>query len=194
MRYFPILLLINLIITGCSGKPEPKENNEFESDTIPIGHLEDNFIEVVDMDEPLPDWANKQFDRYRNNYHRLLQVKPTFLEADFNGDGENDVAVFVNNSANDKRGIIFLFRNGQSRIAGGGSNLGNAGDDFNWSDEWKLIEDKIVYESTFTEDGDALGEKEVELNYPAISLRQDEGSGGLIYFKDSSFVWIHQGD
>ena len=163
-------------------------------DTIAIGSLKDGFKSVIDQDEPLPNWADHQFDQMRSRYYRLFQVKPTYLIADFTGDQVEDIALFVNRISDDKGGVIFLFKNDEPVIIGAGNQFGAVGDDFKWADSWTLFDEKVAFEITFKENGNVLGNKEVQLEHPAISIREDEGSGGLIYFNGAEFVWIHQGD
>jgi hypothetical protein len=56
------------------------------------------------------------------------------------------------------------------------------------------VDAKVTQETTFDSEGDVNGSKEVILERPAISIRETEGSGGLIYYDGKKFIWIHQGD
>jgi hypothetical protein len=118
-----------------------------------------------------------------------------FLEADFSGDTKRDVAVWVERKDNGKKGILFFIDGVMDpMIVGAGTELGDAGDDFKWAGIWEIVDAKFTEETTFSEDGDVNGSKPVTLERPAISIREIEGSGGLIYFDGKIFTWIHQGD
>ena len=64
--------------------------------------------------------------------------------------------------------------------------------EFDWVDYWGLVEDKETSETTFTEDGDVLDSKTVNLKNPSIALGKDEVGGGLITYLNGKYVWIHQ--
>ena len=64
--------------------------------------------------------------------------------------------------------------------------------EFDWVDYWGLVEDRETSETTFADDGDVLGSKEVKLQNPSIALGADEVGGGLITFLNGKYVWIHQ--
>ena len=64
--------------------------------------------------------------------------------------------------------------------------------EFNWVDYWGLVEDKEISETSFSEDGDLLGNKDVKLQNLSIVLGADEVGGGLITYLNGKYVWIHQ--
>ena len=65
---------------------------------------------------------------------------------------------------------------------------------FNWVDYWALVEDRETSETTFKEDGDVLGGREVKLQNPSIFVARDEEGGGLITFRNGKYEWVHQAD
>jgi hypothetical protein len=112
------------------------------------------------------------------------------INADFDGDGIIDKAFYKKDNLTS--GIIII--NGQTneefRI---GFNKPFAHfKEFNWVDYWGLVEDRETSETTFSEDGDVLGSKIVNLQNPSIALGADEIGGGLITFINGEYVWIHQ--
>lgn len=144
--------------------------------------------------QELPKWAKQKLNTQESVFIVNDSFSPTFYEADFDGDGKSDIAIAVKNKLkNDKSGIIFYLKNDTYFLAGAANGFGNAGDDFSWVDEWNIFNERKTYQITFKEDGDIDGEEEVLLKNPAISIRQSEGSGGLIYFNGEKFIWIHQG-
>lgn len=144
----------------------------------------------------LPDWAKQQFILLSESFEHSCQLSPNILQYDLNSDGVSDIAMFVTKKSDGKTGILFLI-NGQEKqyfLAGAGNPFGPGDNDYEWADKWRVFEEKVTYEMTFLPNGDIDGTQEVILQNPALSIREDEGSGGLIYYNGSKFVWIHQGD
>jgi hypothetical protein len=148
------------------------------------------FFPVQVFAQDLPNWAEAQLNSAQD-FQQSDFLSPSFFESDFNGDGENDIAMPVVNE--DKFGIAFFLKNDSVFVAGAGKSFGPGGNDFSWADEWEIFDKEKTYQITFKENDDIDGEEEVLLENPAISIRQSEGSGGLIYFNGEKFVWIHQG-
>jgi hypothetical protein len=145
--------------------------------------------------KPLPGYVEEKFKKFSATYSLGDGLPLQFLEADFSGDTKRDVAVWVERKDNGKKGILFFIDGVMDpMIVGAGTELGDAGDDFKWAGIWEIVDAKFTEETTFSEDGDVNGSKPVTLERPAISIREIEGSGGLIYFDGKIFTWIHQGD
>jgi hypothetical protein len=167
---------------------------EEKNPIIELGVIEDDFEDLIDIDE-LPKWATTKYLKYEQNFERSFKLFPSFLEADFTGDGTTDIAIFVSKKSNEKKGVLFLFGDGDKMfLAGAGNSFGSGGDNFEWADYWEVFDQGISQETTFLENGDVDGSREVKLKNAAISIREDEGSGGLIYFNGEKFISIHQGD
>ena len=90
--------------------------------------------------------------------------------------------------------MILFGQSDKSFIIGAGNKFGNGGDDYKWANTWSVFKDKVTYETKFKPDGDVDNAKKITLDRPAIRIREEEGSGGLIYFNGKEFIWIHQGD
>lgn len=167
---------------------------EEKNPPIELGVIEDDFEDLIDIDE-LPKWADPIYSKYKQNFERSYLLKPSFLEEDFTGDGKTDIAIFVSKKLDGKKGILFLLQDGDKMfLAGAGNSFGSGGDNFEWADFWKVFDQRITHETTFLENGDVDGSREIKLKHSAISIREDEGSGGLIYFNGEKFIWIHLGD
>lgn len=148
------------------------------------------FFPVLVYAQDLPYWAEEQLNSAQD-FQQSSFLTPSFLQSDFNGDGKTDIAIPVVND--EKFGIAFFLKDDSVFVAGAGNSFGPGGDNFSWADEWEVFEKEKTYQITFKENGDIDGEEEVLLENPAISIRQSEGSGGLIYFNGEKFIWIHQG-
>jgi hypothetical protein len=132
-------------------------------------------------------------------YEVSSYLKPTFVQADFNGDGKMDIAALVVEKKSRKKGILLIHANtSEYFLFGAGTNFGNGSDDFKWAKGWKLYKNKTAYETTFNSDGDILGSKKINLARKAIYIHDLEdgepNSGGLIYWTGKKYIWIHQGE
>jgi hypothetical protein len=143
----------------------------------------------------IPAWGKENLRKLADRYVLVDHMKPQFLEADFSGDKINDLALSIESKADKKKGIIILFQESdQVHVMGAGTTFGSGGDNFDWANKWETFSKPVTYETTFHENGDVAGSKEIKLERTAISIWEDEGSGGLIYFDGKKFIWIHQGD
>lgn len=159
-----------------------------------LGVVDDDFEDLIDIDK-LPEWAETRYSKYERNFERVYKLFPSFYEEDFTGDGSLDIAIFVSKKSTAKMGILFLLGDTDLMfLAGSGSPFGAGGDNFEWADSWDVFDQSFTHESIFLESGDIGGSRKIKLNNIAISIREDEGSGGLIYHNGEKFIWIHQGD
>lgn len=143
----------------------------------------------------LPTWGQEKLKNFKDRYVLATYINPQFLEADFSGDKNVDLAILIERKTDKKKGILIFF--GQSDklfIIGAGNKFGNGSDDYKWANVWGVFKDNVTYETTFKPDGDVESGKKIKLDRPAITIREEEGSGGLIYFNGKEFIWIHQGD
>lgn len=121
----------------------------------------------------------------------LYNLKDTII-TDFNGDGILDKAFYK--KENEISGSVIKHGNTKEEFRiGFGMNFAFWPDfDCNWVDYWGLVQDKETRETTFTEEGDVLGSREVKLPNPSLFLGADEVGGGLITFLNGKYQWIHQ--
>lgn len=143
----------------------------------------------------MPSWGVERVKKISAKYAVEKYLQPHFLEQDFSGDGVYDLAVLIESKEDRKKGILIMFgKSERSFIVGAGESIGSAGDNFDWAGTWSIYNDLQTFETTFDLAGDVAGSKPIILKHPSIQIRQDEGSGGLIYFDGTKFIWIHQGD
>jgi hypothetical protein len=112
------------------------------------------------------------------------------ITADFNGDGFIDKVIYKKEK--ETSGIIIIHGKTNEQVKIGFGKQFAHMTEFNWIDYWGLVEDKETSETTFTEDGDVLDSKTVNLKNPSIALGKDEVGGGLITYLNGKYVWIHQ--
>jgi hypothetical protein len=121
-------------------------------------------------------------------YDVSFHLTPSYLEGDFNGDGNIDVAVLVKQRATGKLGVAIVHGGmGKATILGAGTAIGNGGDDFEWMDSWQ------VYSKARA--AHAAGETGVlRLRGDALLVSKTEAASALIYWNGNRYVWLQQGD
>jgi len=150
----------------------------------------------------LPVWftntfKNKELDK---KYIIASFLMPSYLQGDFNGDIEQDIAVLVTEKITKSKGILLIHgKTNEHFVFGAGISFGNGEKDFKWADKWMLYTKEIATETQFDkESGDIIGSKTVKLVRPGILIEdyQDGTSltGGIIYWSDKQYIWIHQGE
>lgn len=126
-------------------------------------------------------------------------LKPSFLQADLNGDGTLDVAALVEEKTTQKRGVLLIHgKTGEHFLFGAGTPIGDT-DNFTWADRWSLYKKKLAYETQFDKNsGDITGGREVKLSRPAVLIEDYEDgaalAGGIVYWNGKKYIWIHQGE
>jgi hypothetical protein len=177
-----IYLLILLVLTSCL-----QSSSKQISDTISTS----NYTKVQEVSTEEKD--SKEYNRKQllNDYKKatLYNLIDT-ITADFNGDGILDKAFYKKEK--ETSGIII--KHGQTNEVfkiGFGKPFAEM-KEFDWVDYWGLVEDKETSETTFSDDGDVLGSKEVKLQNPSIAIGESELGGGLITFINGKYVWIYQ--
>jgi len=150
-----------------------------------------------DLEENLPNWIMIEINDLKINKKLKVDrhLNPYYLESDFNGDNHLDIALFVINLDNNKKGILIIHGETlETKLIGAGDTFGNGGDDFSWLKVWKIYRAKVAFETTFTQDFDIAGSKEIQLKNIAISIAPSEGTYNLIVWNGNEYKWIHTGD
>ncbi len=137
---------------------------------------------------------------FKQKYTSAPFVKPSYIEADFNGDKQADVAILIREKKTQKKGIMIVHGKTNAYVVlGAGNTFGAGGDDFSWMDKWQLYTNPTAQETIFNETtGDIIGGKTVRLKHPCVLVAdyEDGGflAGGLIYWNGKKYTWIHQGE
>ncbi|MGN6638878.1 MAG: hypothetical protein ACTHJ8_08195 [Mucilaginibacter sp.] len=150
---------------------------------------------------PYPSWFLKRFkqDNLHLNYSLSNYIKPTYLNADFNGDNIPDVAALIVQRKTNKKGIIIMLaRINKYFILGAGQNFGNGSDNFQWIRKWNIYNKSFAWETVVNKDGDLVGARKIKLSHAAILTSDlidgESNSGGIINWSESKFIWIQQGE
>lgn len=169
--------------------------NQVKEEDIPyLGAAEDDFEDLSEYGS-IPNWALEEWGKHQSVLKQSFEQIPSILTADFTGDGTTDLAIWVADKTTGKEGILFIIReNSATFLIGAGVPIEPGANDDYTEQVWELFTDKNTYEMTITPNGDIGEPKQIKLDHAAISIRETEGSGGLIYLNGEKFIWIHQGD
>lgn len=117
------------------------------------------------------------------------RVNPFYLQADFNGDGEMDTAVLVQEKTTGKQGILVAHIGAAEHyILGAGNPIGNGGDDFSWLDAWQVYPQGEVAKSPYVDAAPPT------LRGDALLVIKLEAASGIIYWTGTEYGWYQQGD
>ncbi len=188
-----IYILTFIILTGCGQtNTENKSNMVLDSTAEQVSDttiLDNNQLaQQTTADEN----QNEEFRKQSlSGFEKATLFKLTdTITADFNGDGFLDKAIYKKEK--ETSGILIIHGKTNAEVKIGFGKQFSHMTELNWVDYWGLVEDKETSETTFSEDGDVLGSKDVKLQNPSIVLGADEVGGGLITYLNGKYVWIHQ--
>ena len=187
-----IYILTILILIGC-GQSKTEQTSNPVSDTL-TAQISDNII-LDNVNAEQSSTEEKQNDENRKQSLSGFEKATLYnltdtITADFNGDGSVDKAFYKKENKNS--GIIILHGQTNEVVKIGFGKQFSHMTEFDWVDYWGLVEDKETSETTFTDEGDVLGAKDIKLQNPSIALGADELGGGLITYINGKYVWIHQ--
>ena len=151
-----------------------------------------------------PAWFSNAFEHHKLGDQLELKtfLSPGYLEADFNGDGVNDITATVIEKKSKKIGLIIIYgKTNEYMIFGAGKKIGKPGfdesDNLDWIRGWEVFKHSFAYETKF-DNGDIVGSIKRKLNHKAISIWSVEDgeplAGGIITFTGKKYIWIHQGE
>ena len=135
-----------------------------------------------------PFWAEQSWTKLaaESTLQISTRINPFVWRGDFNGDGFQDLAVFVIDSKTQKEGIVFLLQKRKPVIVGAGKQFGNGGDDFSWMDVWH-VEDRGTGHSNYRNES-------ISLKADGLMVAADSSASGLIYFRRGKPAWHKYGD
>ncbi len=120
-------------------------------------------------------------------YEFSFNLNPFYLRGDFNGDGQNDVAILVKEKKSGKLGIaICHYKKNEVFIVGAGHAIGNGGDDFKWMHVWSVFSKRKVQSSEEPAPIQLMGE--------GLSVEEGESASGLIYWDGKTYKWYQMTD
>jgi hypothetical protein len=160
------------------------------------------FAAAYSQTTTIPTWFQDSFKRkgLDKKYTISTFLQPSFLQADFNSDATQDIAVTVTEKTTNRKGILLIHNRTDAHfLFGAGISFGSGGNDFTWADKWMLYQKKTAQETRFDKtSGDITGSKTRQLAHPGILIENHEDgaplAGGIIYWNGKTYSWIHQGE
>jgi hypothetical protein len=147
--------------------------------------------------ENIPSWITPKIEKLKTSNNLVIcnAINPFYLEGDFNGDNNLDIAFFVYEKESKKKGILIIHgKSFQTYVLGAGNEFGNGGKNFSWMQVWKLYREKNVSETIFNDDDEITGSKVITINNIAIEVAPSEGASNIIVWSKDKYTWIHTGD
>jgi hypothetical protein len=188
MKYYVVILAFSINLFCCK---KAIKDNDSQLDKV----IDDTSIAIIQSTENEP--TEPQIDQSRVESLKLdfkdakIFKLDEILKEDFNGDGIIDKAEFK--KENGKSGIVITDgRSNDLLIIGLGNKFAHM-DDLGWVDYWGVVKDTSTYEILF-ENNEISGDTIVGLDNPSIVVRKDEVGGGVITYKNGTYIWIHQAD
>lgn len=132
----------------------------------------------------LPVWAcDAAFEaKLHRRFAVYSQINPFFLNADFNGDGKSDVAVWVTDRRTKKLGIAILHRDIKEPVLlAAGRAWEERGDNFIGLDMWTIIPTGETLGSNYED------EKKVFLKSDALLLMKSDSAAFAVYWDGAQY-------
>jgi hypothetical protein len=210
MNKLLIILTIGLLVS-CNSNVEKKETSESQivQDTIRITEktVDTIYVEKSDKEdlsktefyikERLPEWFLKMEllngIKFQEEYEFDNRLNPLYLEEDFNGDGNIDLAIPIKQKKTDKVGFAII--HGQTNeifIIGAGTEVKNGlSDNMSYIDIWKVNREK-KNEPRLDENGEIDKNGPLILKNPSMQVEKSEVGGGQIYWNGTEYFYFHQ--
>lgn len=186
------LLLFAIVILAACNKTGPKQVSEsIPSVDAPLLQASKALPEDIEEAVPAVDLDDEnQVMGAALEEKALFQLTDT-LNADFNGDGYIDQALFLKEG--DSSGIVISHGRLDKKVRIGFGEPFDHLTTFNWADGWGILYDSLTYE-IIIENAEVVGDSNIVLENPSIIVRREEEGGGLITYLAGRYTWIHQAD
>ena len=137
--------------------------------------------------DAIPGWAKEVFSqKLAARYVYFNRLHPSHLEADFNGDKKQDVAILIRNKSSRKIGIAIVLPDKGITILGAGTPFGNGGDNFDWMDRWSTSKKGNVNVEAGGGTPTLIGD--------ALLLEKMDSASAIVFWDGKEYQWYQQGD
>jgi hypothetical protein len=132
----------------------------------------------------LPGWACVKASRLK--LHETYKVKttlnPFYLSGDFNGDGRQDLAVWVEHIKSRKVGVLIIHGGKVAHtVIGAGVDWDKRGEDYAWMDMWSIEPKGKVFQSPHE------GNRKVATRGDSLILTKSESAAFAVYWSGSRY-------
>jgi hypothetical protein len=153
------------------------------------------------QESSIPKWVAPVFKQsgLSNRYVFSSRLNPFYQRGDFDGDGKQDIAIWIRELKSNKVGIAILNRRTEKiSIIGAGNMIVDRAGKALWAradggDSLDYINAWYVYEKGIVEQGVGEGSPPM-LKGDALMLIKTESASGLIYWTGKRYAWYQQGD
>jgi hypothetical protein len=132
----------------------------------------------------LPAWACVKADalHLQDTYSVRTILNPFFLTGDFNCDGNQDVALWVEHLKSHKVGIIIIHGGNAAHVViGAGVDWDKRGQDYSWTDIWRIEPKGTAFQSAYE------GDRRVVTKGEAIILTKSESAAFAVYWSGTKY-------
>jgi hypothetical protein len=153
------------------------------------------------QESSIPEWVALVFKQsgLSNRYIFSSRLNPFYQRGDFDGDGKQDIAIWIRELKSNKVGIAILnCCTEKISVIGAGNMIVDRAGKALWGrseggDSLDLIDAWFVYEKGIVEQG--VGEASPPiLKGDALMLIKTESASGLVYWTGKRYTWYQQGD
>jgi hypothetical protein len=159
------------------------------------------FGQTIDNNEwllqlKLPDWTISTYKKLNLDtiYKFSDYINPFYLEADFNGDNNLDIAITVEQKKTKYKGIMIFHGSSENYFVFGTDTNSIGGDNFDWIDVWKVYRDTIVNELTLDANNNIKYAPPIKIIGQGLLIEQSEKAGGIIYWDGKQYKWAQTSD
>ena len=131
--------------------------------------------------ENIPAWVKPVLEKSEiaQKHQILTDFNPFYFEADFTGDGQVDIAFFVENKIDKTKGVMIVNNVKNLVYIIGCGSATDMGTSLSWTKRWFIYRNKYIMN-----DGN---KKKISLKLPAIQLIRTETNSLVIYWTGKKY-------
>jgi len=209
MRHLLHIIIASAVFISCNSQQDPKHLDSNDKpkvirDTVEVVKrtVETVYVEKPEtttltdnqfyIEERLPDWFIEtgllNGLQIGNQYEFDNRLNPLYLEADFNGDDNLDIAIPIRQTKSGKVGFAIIHgKTNKVHVIGAGKQIKNGlSDNMSYIDIWKVNRKRT------NEPGVGINDGPLRLDNPSLEISKSEVGGGQVYWDGNEYVYFHQ--
>ncbi|KAA3437501.1 hypothetical protein [Rufibacter hautae] len=204
MRRLSGLLLLVLVLSGCGHAAQEPKGQTSEPPVALVSTAApaspDSVAATPGKKKAFPAYWAKQFAGLQlDTLYQLADfTSPSFLEGDFNGDNQQDIAFLVSHKRTGEKGILLLHQKTKEYFVFGAGREIDGMTNLDWIEVFEKIPkgESVAQTLVDEETGDIIGPDSlhaVTLKGEGIATHLLEAcGGGIIYWNKNKYAWLHQ--